>query len=131
MVRNLLADGSTQVTRLGKLYFKGGETEYIASAPVIISGRSAKREVQSGGTKLPVDVLGLSWILGDNSEPEERRITRVKSYVLQQLQIRSGVGGRTVLMETSGDFSNMIGQESAKPLRLRLRYKLTKPSRAR
>ena len=38
LVRKLLPDGATQVTRLGKLYFRGGKTKYVVSVPVIISG---------------------------------------------------------------------------------------------
>ena len=51
---------------------------------------------------LPVDMLGLSRIFLDNPVPLQTRIARVKSHVLQQLQIRS-VGGRMVLMEVSGE----------------------------
>ena len=29
LVRKLMADGTTHVTRLGKQYFKGGKTEYV------------------------------------------------------------------------------------------------------
>ena len=47
------------------------------------------RKVQSRRTLLPVDMLGLSRILQDTSEPEDRRIARVKSDVLKQLAIKT------------------------------------------
>ena len=34
LVRMLRPDGSTQVTRLGKQYFRGSKTEYVVSIPV-------------------------------------------------------------------------------------------------
>lgn len=51
---------------------------------------------------LPVDTLGIGRILQNTIEPEDRRIARVKSHVLQQLDIRTS-GGETVLMEISGE----------------------------
>ena len=61
---------------------------------------------------LPVDMLGIGRILQNTSEPEERRIARVKSYVLEQLAIKN-VGGRTVLMEVSGETFTYDDSESA------------------
>ena len=50
---------------------------------------------------LPIDMIGLGRMLQDTSEPEDRRIARVKSHVLKQLAIKT-YGGETVLMEVSG-----------------------------
>ena len=108
LVRKLLPNGETHVTRLGKLYFRGGKTEYIVSVPVSITGRNAKGLQQNRTSLLPVDMLGIGRILQDNSESEERRIARVKSYVLQQHAIRT-VGGRTVLLEISSERFRMTG----------------------
>ena len=58
--------------------------------------------VQSRRTLLPMDMLGLSRILQETSEPEDRRIARVKSHVLKQLAIRTS-GGETILMKVSGE----------------------------
>ena len=51
---------------------------------------------------LPVEMLGIGRILQDTSELEERRVAKVKSYVLEQLAIKN-VGGRIILMEVSGE----------------------------
>ena len=101
LVRKLMPDGTTHVTRLGKQFFRGGKTEYIVSIPEFVSGQNAKGRVQNRRTMLPVDMLGLSRILQDTSEPEDRRIARVKSHVLKQLAIRTQ-GGATVLMGING-----------------------------
>ena len=102
LVRKLQADGTTTVSRLGKLYFRGGKTEYIVSVPAIVTGKNARGKVQSRRTMLPVDLLGLGPILRNTSEPEASRIARVKSHVLKQLAIRTQ-GGATVLMEISSE----------------------------
>ena len=98
LVRRLLPDGTTQVTRLGKLYFRGGRTEYVVSVPAIVSGQNAHGKAQSRTTKLPVDMLGIGRIMQDSSLPEQSRIDRAKSHVLQQLAIRTS-GAMTALME--------------------------------
>ena len=77
LVRKLLPDGTTHVTRLGKQHFKGGKTEYVVSIPARVSGKNARGRVQSRRTMLPIDMIGLGRILQDTSEPEERRIARV------------------------------------------------------
>ena len=102
LVRKLMPDGTTHVTRLGRQYFKGGKVEMVISIPAIVSGQNAKGRVQNRRTMLPVDMLGLGRILQDTSEPEDRRIARVKSHVLSKLGIRTQ-GGATVLMELSGE----------------------------
>ena len=102
LVRRLLPDGTTQVTRLGRLFFKSGRTEYVASVPVVVAGQNARGRVQSRATKLPVDMLGVGQLLQDSPLPEQSRIDRVKSHVLEKLAIRTS-GGRTVLMEISGE----------------------------
>ena len=101
LVRTLMNDGSTRVTRLGKQYFRGGRTEYIVSVPVVVSGTNRRGRVQRA-TLLPVTMLGIGRLLQDNREPEARRIARVKSHVLKQLAIRT-TGGASVLMEVSGE----------------------------
>ena len=53
LVRKLMPDGSTHVTRLGKQYFRGGLTEYVVSVPAVVSGRNARGRVQSRRTMLP------------------------------------------------------------------------------
>ena len=58
LVRKLQPDGTTTVTRLGKLYFRGGRSEFVVSVPVIVSGKNARGRVQNRMTKLPVDMLG-------------------------------------------------------------------------
>ena len=63
LVRKLQADGTTTVSRLGKLYFRGGKSEYVVSVPAIVSGRSARGRVQNRITKIPVDMLGIGRIL--------------------------------------------------------------------
>ena len=69
LVRRLNPDGTTQISRLGKQYFRGGKTEYVVSIPVVVSGRNAKGRVQDRFTSLPVDMLGLGRILQNTSEP--------------------------------------------------------------
>ena len=54
LVRKLLPDGSTHVTRLGKLYFKGGKTEYVVSVPVRVSGANARGRVQNARPRSPL-----------------------------------------------------------------------------
>ena len=70
--------------------------------PAIVSGNNAKGSYHNQSTMLPVSMLWIGRILQDTSESEERRIARVKSYVLEQLAIKT-VFGRTVLMEVSGE----------------------------
>ena len=95
LVSKLLPDGSTRVTRLGKHFFRGGRTEYVVSVPAIVSGTNARGRIQSRRTLLPVDMLGLGRLLQDTSEPEDRRIARVKNHVLKQLAIRTSGGKRS------------------------------------
>lgn len=102
LVRRLLPNGETHVTRLGKQFFRGSTTEYVVSVPVTISGTNAKGKVQNRTSVLPVDMLGIGRILQQNSIPEETRIARVKSHVLSQLAIRSS-GGGSILAEVSGE----------------------------
>ena len=58
LVRKLLPDGTTHVARLGKLYFRKGRTEYVASVPAMVTGKTPRGKVQRRATKLPVDILG-------------------------------------------------------------------------
>ena len=53
LVRKLMPDGSTHITRLGKQYFRGGRTEYVVSVPVRVSGANARGRVQNRTTSLP------------------------------------------------------------------------------
>ena len=69
LVRRLMPDGITHLTRLGRQYFRGGKTEYVVSVPVIISGTNARGKVQNRTSKLPVDMLGIGRILQNSSEP--------------------------------------------------------------
>ena len=94
LVRRLEADGTTTVTRLGKLYFRGGRTEFVISVPALVTGKNARGRDQSRRTMLPVDMLGIGQILGNSSEAPARRAARARSYVLKQLAIRTQ-GGRT------------------------------------
>ena len=89
LVRTLMPDGTTRVTRLGKQYFRGGKTEYIVSVPVVVSGTNRRGRVQQRATLLPVTMLGVGRILQDSSEPEARRIAKVKSHILKQLAVRT------------------------------------------
>ena len=102
LVRTLRTDGTYQVTRLGRLYFRNSETEYVVSIPAIVRGQNAKGKVQNRKTTLPVDMPGIGRILRNTTEPEAMRIARVKSYVLSQLQIRTQ-NGMSVIMEVSGE----------------------------
>ena len=102
LVRKLMPDGTTHVTRLGKLFFRGERTEYVVSVPVAVEGTSAKGRIQNRQTMLPVDMLGIGRIMQDSSIPEQTRISRVKSHVLQQLHIKTQAG-KTVLMEITGE----------------------------
>ena len=104
LVRKLLPDGTTHVTRLGKQYFKNPKTEYVVSVPVRISGTNARGRVQNRTTLLPVDMLGIGRILQDNSVSvsEASRVARVKSHVLEKLTI-STMGGESVLMQVSNE----------------------------
>ena len=102
LVRTLMPDGTTRVTRLGKQYFRAGKTEYIVSIPVQVSGTNRRGRVQQRATMLPVTMLGIGQILQDNREPEVRRIAKVKSHILKQLAIRTS-GGASVVLEVSGE----------------------------
>ena len=102
LVRVLRADGTTHVTRLGKQYFRGGKTEYVVSIPAIVSGSNARGRIQNRQTMVPVDMLNIGRIMQDSSLPAADRISRVKSYVLQQLSLRTS-GGMTILAEVSGE----------------------------
>ena len=102
LVRTLLSDGTTCVTRLGLSYFRGGKTSYVVSVPVVISGTNARGRVQNRTTLLPVTMLGRGQSLQNNNESEARRVARVKSHVLKTLAIRTS-GGASVLMEVSGE----------------------------
>ena len=103
LVRRLNPDGTTHVTRLGKLYYRGGgKTEYVVSVPAVVSGQNARGRVQSRRTMLPVDMLGIGRIMQDSSIAEHTRVARIKSHVLQQLSTRT-VNGQTILMEISGE----------------------------
>ena len=81
---------------------RGGKVEDVVSIPVIVSGTNVKGRVQNRRTSLPVDMLGIGRLLQNSSEPEDRRVARVKSLVLQQLAIKT-MGGMTVLLEISGE----------------------------
>ena len=78
LVRKLQADGTTTVSRLGRLYFRGGKTEYVVSVPAIVTGKNARGKIQARMTKLPTDMLGIGRILENSSETPERRIARVR-----------------------------------------------------
>ena len=60
LVRRLRPDGTTQVTRLGKLYFRNSKTEYVVSIPAVVIGKNARGLVQNRRTKLPVDMLDIA-----------------------------------------------------------------------
>ena len=74
----------------------------MVSIPTIVSGTNAKGRVQNRRTLLPIDMLNIGRILQENTIPEQSRFARVKSPVLQQLQIRT-TNGQAVLMEVSGE----------------------------
>ena len=63
LVRTLMPDGTTRVTRLGKQYFRSGKTEYVVSVPVVVSGTNRRGRVQQRATLLPVTMLGVGQIL--------------------------------------------------------------------
>ena len=102
LVRRLRPDGSSVVTRLGKLYFRTRRSEYVVSVPATISGTNTRGRTQSRRTLLPVSMFGIGRILADASLSEQSRVARVKSHVLEKLAIRTS-GGASVLMEISGE----------------------------
>ena len=102
LVRVLRPDATYTVTRLGRLYFRNNKTEYVVNIPAIVRGQNAKSMMVNRRTKLPADVLGIGRILRNTTEPEAMRVSRVKSHVLSQLQIRTQ-NGVTVLIEISGE----------------------------
>ena len=67
LVRRLLPDGTTHVTRLGRQYFRGGKTEYVVSVPAIVSGTNARGRIQNRRTLLPVDMLGIGRLMQNNT----------------------------------------------------------------
>ncbi len=89
LVRSLQADGTNQITRLGRDFFKDKHTEYIVHVPVIIEGRRAKgggytrSSTRGAGEQvyLPVSQLGLGQILES------------QAYTTQQAQARARARG--------------------------------------
>ena len=85
LIRSLKADGSTQLTALGRRWYRKRSIEYIVSIPTLISGTRANEASYTRTSTLPVDVLGLSQIMISSALSEQERIREVKKRVLESL----------------------------------------------
>ena len=111
LVRSQRPDGSTRITAVGRQYFRNRHSEYIVHIPVIIRGKRRngnfyQRRTSNGGdgepVMLPVSMLGVGQLLENSGYTPEQAAARVRSRVLQELQLRTE-GGLQVLMEVSGE----------------------------
>ena len=100
------ADGSTQLTALGRRWYRKRSIEYIVSIPTLISGTRANGNIYTRKSTLPVDVLGLSQIMISSALSEPERVREVKKRVLDSLLGKKHYvdsGGKQTLMEISGE----------------------------
>ncbi len=85
LIRSLRADGTTQLSAIGKKWYRNRSLEIIVSIPVLISGTRADGFGYTRTSTLPVDVLGLSQIMVSSALSEQERIREVKKRVLASL----------------------------------------------
>ena len=105
-VRTLGADGKSNLTALGKRFFKDKFTEYVVHVPVQISGKRANSNNYSRKSTLPVDQLGIGMIMIASSLSDSEKLREVKRKVMSSL-LSNGNGtdyaGRQTVMEVSGE----------------------------
>ena len=99
LVRSLRPDGTTQITQLGRAFFRNRYREYVVHVPIIISGDRASQRRHDW---LPVHQLGITGIMESEQYSETQAHARVRSRILSELGLRTK-GGETVLMEVSGE----------------------------
>ena len=102
LVRSLRPDGSTQITQLGRVFFRTRHREYVVHVPVTILGRHKNGKDYDREDWLPVHKLGIAGIMENEQYTEAQAHSRVKSRVLGELGLRTQ-GGGTVLLEVSGE----------------------------
>ena len=113
LVRSLRPDGTTQITQLGRAFFRTRHREYVVHVPVTINGSPQEWEKDHDREDwLPFHKLGISGIMENEQYTEAQAHARVKSRVLGELGLRTQGGtavglraqsGETVLLEVSGE----------------------------
>ena len=101
LVRSLRPDGTTQITQLGRAFFRTRSREYVVHVPVTIRGRHKNGKDYDREDWLPVHKLGISGIMENEQYTEAQAHARVKSRVLGELGLRTQ-GGRTVGLRAQG-----------------------------
>ena len=102
MLRTLRPDGAFKYTRAGLHFYSKRQVEYVAHVPVIVEGSRRNGLDYVHKTKLPVSMLGIGRIFAQAGLTQAQRMARVRSFVLQSLDIRSD-HGRMILLEISGE----------------------------
>ena len=99
-LRTLQANGEYKYSALGKTFFRFRQVDHIVHVPVVIEGRRKNGTTYSREDYLPYDSLSMERIMSSALLTEAQRDARVRTAVLQALQLRT-LRGRPVLLEVS------------------------------
>ena len=99
-LRTLLPTGDWKYYAAGSYFFGRGppKTEYEVHVPVVVEGLRRNGTPYKHITYLPTSLMGMDRIMANTRLSHAARIAKVKSQVLQHMDVRTE-NGRTVLLD--------------------------------